>query len=234
MRSLALAPQSILVAALLALTACGSQPGVSASAPTGDSVASTFATAPHVKPSLVRCPTKPPQYDFIFEGACVETIINPSGGSFELQRYKFISLAGQVGTTNVRKPTEVYVVDAVDDGDIKQYQKEPFPAYTPQNGTTFLYAVAINEGHTSIEPVGSGAFLTFTITDLNGLPGTECAAAVLGKQSAEWTWTAIPGTYQANGSGDTVVFSISGAPSGVVLPSRTPVYFALYCFSGSS
>lgn len=246
-------------AGVLALAACASQNGVvpssqipaapiaaqnaaaesqaptsSASDATDASNATATADAPvssDVSPALTTCAKSPPQYWWIFKGACDVFTLKPSGGSFSLGTYKNITVKGSIGKNTVKGSAKVALSDAVNkNGDITTYKGSKFPAYKAR-GTTVVYAAANNESKQTIKPIEQQGHtvLQYVITESNGLPGKTCGAALLGEQKGKFQWTAFPGTYKVKGK--TVTISVYTAPNGFELPpAGTPLYFAVNCY----
>lgn len=245
-------------AGVLALAACASQNGVvpSSQSPTAPMAAqnaapenqaavtssaasdasNSAATADaavttDVSPALTTCAKSPPQYWWIFKGACDEFILKPSGGSFSLGSYQNITVKGSIGKNNVKNSAKVALSDAINkNGDIATYKGSKFPAYNAR-GTTVVYAAANNESKQTIKPIEQQGHtvLQYVITDSKGLPGKTCGAALLGSKNGKFQWTAFPGTYKVQGK--TVTISVYSAPNGFELPpAGTPLYFAVNCY----
>ncbi len=180
--------------------------------------------------ALTTCATSPPQYMWILKGACTKILLKSTGANFALQQYQNITVKGSIGDNNLKAPATVYVADAVDKSDIEAYKGKAFPKYNGR-GTTFLYAVAINQSKSTIVPKAKPGkpVLQYVITDAKGLPGKTCSAAVLAKQkNGTLKWTALP--IQAPVKGKTVTLTQYEVPRGFQFPSKTPVYFAANCF----
>jgi len=181
---------------------------------------------------VTTCATSPPQYQWIFKGACEKISLKSSGATFSLQTWDDITVKGSIGANNLKTATSVYLADATDTGgDIETYKGKAFDKYKAE-GTTFIYAVAVNQGKTAIKPVTqkNKPILQYVITDSKGLPGTSCGAAVLTSgQKGSLLWTALPGgPFKAKGK--TVTITQYDVPRGFELPPQTPLYFAVNCF----
>jgi hypothetical protein len=181
---------------------------------------------------VTTCATSPPQYQWIFKGACEDIALKSSGTTFSLQTWDDITVKGSIGANNLKATTQVYLADATDTGgDIEMYKGKAFDKYKAE-GTTFIYAVAINQGKTAIKPVTqkNKPILQYVITDSKGLPGTSCSAAVLtAGEKGSLLWTALPGgPFKAKGK--TVTITQYAVPRGFELPPKTPLYFAVNCF----
>lgn len=213
--------------ASVALAACSGQQSGPSLPLAGVPFASSGKSASFSKMGLETCATSPPQYEWIFEGACDEMALTPQGGLFTLSDYQSISVVGQVGYNSLKRSARVYIVDAIDDGDIEQYGSVPFPPYIPGKGTTFLYAAAINQGHKPIRPVvHSGTpVLQYTITDTNRLPGKHCSSAI---RTASNRWSPAPASFPAKRH--KVTLSWYTVPNGFELLRQSPMYFAIFCY----
>jgi hypothetical protein len=181
---------------------------------------------------VTTCATSPPQYQWIFKGACEKIALKSSGSTFSLQAWDGITVKGSIGANNLKATTSVYLADATDaGGDIGTYKGKAFDKYKGE-GTTFIYAVAVNQGTTAIKPVTqkNKPILQYVITDAKGLPGTSCGAAVLTSgEKGSLLWTALPGgPFKAKGK--TVTITQYSVPRGFELPPKTPLYFAVNCF----
>lgn len=182
--------------------------------------------------SLYTCAKSPPQYEWIFKGACQKITLKPTGAAINLPAYDDITIKGSIGKNNVKTTATVYLADATDTGgDIESYKGKAFDKYKAE-GTTFVYAVAINQSNTAIKPIAekNKPILQYIITDSKGLPGTECGAAVLTTgEKGSLQWATLPGgPFKAKG--DTVTITQYSVPSGFELPPKTPLYFAVNCF----
>lgn len=177
------------------------------------------------------CATSPPQYEWIFEGACQKIILRAEGGSFALREYENTTISGTIGATNAKKRTRVYVVDALDNGDVEEYNSQSFPPYIESRATTVLYLAVINQSRFAIEPVAQYGvpIFQYTVSDYPGLPGNVCGVAMLATIGSRRQWTAFSGTGQV--AGDSVTISVFNTPAGFEFPSREPVYFAVSCWT---
>ncbi len=181
--------------------------------------------------AVTTCATSPPQYQWIFKGACEKFTLKSTGASFSLQEWHDITVKGSIGANNLKAATTVYLADATDaGGDIGTYKGKSFDKYKAE-GTTIIYAAAVNQGKTAIKPVtGKKPILQYIITEAKKFPGTKCAAAVLTtgeKGSLEWA-TLPGGPFQVKGK--TVTITQYSVPRGFELPPQTPLYFAVNCF----
>jgi hypothetical protein len=181
---------------------------------------------------VTTCATMPPQYQWIFKGACEKIALKPSGATFSLQEWDGVTVKGSIGANNLKVTTSVYLADATDTGgDIGTYKGKAFDKYKAE-GTTFIYAVAVNQGTTAIKPVVQKGkwILQYIITDSKGLPGTSCGAAVLTSgEKGSLDWATLPGgPFKAKGK--TVTITQYSVPRGFELPPKTPLYFAVNCF----
>jgi hypothetical protein len=223
----------VCAASTLALAACGGHGVVpSSQSPFGpQGAAAPIAQGDALSPDAVtKCDTSPPQYQWVFEGACAKIILKPSGGKFSLQKFNSITITGSIGDNNVKGQAVVYLADATGKGDIKLNKGKSFPKYNAK-GTTFVYAVAVNQSNTNIlpKPAKGKPILQYVITDDKGLPGKQCSAAVLTNNRGKLTWTGLP--IQAPVKGKTVTLTQYSAPKGVQLGPKTPLYFAANCYS---
>ncbi|MFY9737789.1 MAG: hypothetical protein WAK11_01945, partial [Candidatus Cybelea sp.] len=181
--------------------------------------------------AVTTCATTPPQYQWIFKGACEKITLKSTGGTFSLQEWHDITVKGSIGANNLKAATSVYIADATDTGgDIETYKGKAFDKYKAE-GTTVVYAVAVNQGNTIIKPiVGKKPVLQYVITDAKAFPGTKCAAAVLttGEKGSP-VWTTLPGgPYPVKGK--TVTITQYDVPRNFELPPKTPLYFAVNCY----
>jgi hypothetical protein len=180
---------------------------------------------------VTTCATSPPQYQWIFKGACEKLTLKSTGATFSLQTWDDITVKGSIGANNLKAAATVYLADATDTGgDIETYKGKAFDKYKAE-GTTFIYAVAVNQGTTAIKPVaGKKPVLQYIITDAKGLPGTSCGAAVLTTgEKGSLVWQTLPGgPFKAKGK--TVTITQYTVPHDFELPPKTPLYFAVNCF----
>ena len=189
-----------------------------------------LAQADLFSPDLTTCATTPPQYQWIFKGACTKITLKPNGSSFTLGQYMNISVKGSIGANNVKNSATVYLADATDKGDITNYKGKAFPKYNGR-GTTFVYASATNQSSQVIKPKAKQGVpvLQYIITDAKGIPGKQCDAAVYAKQrNGTFKWTSLPITAQVKGK--TVTITQYSVPSGFQLDPKTPLYFAVNCY----
>ncbi|MGA7202595.1 MAG: hypothetical protein WBX26_12255 [Candidatus Cybelea sp.] len=207
-----------------------------ASAPTTDGAPVSLAKgglAGLLQPlAVTTCATSPPQYQWIFKGACQKFTLKPTGASFSLQEWHDITVKGSIGANNLKAPATVYLADATDaSGDIETYKGKAFDKYKAE-GTTIIYAVAINQGKTAIKPVtGKKPILQYIITDAKPIPGKSCGAAVLTTgEKGSLVWSTLPGgPFPVKGK--TVTITQYTVPRNFELPPRTALYFAVNCFS---
>jgi hypothetical protein len=233
---------ALATAAAIALAACS---GHSAIPSTQSAIAPQSALAPttvgdnmsplgdDISPlGLTTCAKSPPQYQWIFKGACAGFNLKSSGGTFSLEKYADITVKGSIGKNNAKGEVHVVLIDAVDkNGDILKDKGKTFPPYKAR-GTTVIYAEASNQTTQTIKPIPERgkAVIEYVITDAKGFPGKTCGAAVYGKQrNGKEGWTAFTGTYPVKGK--TVTIAVFLAPSGFELPPKgTPLYFGINCF----
>jgi hypothetical protein len=217
--------------AALALAACAGHGVVPSTTSGGAPMVSGFGNTSPL--ALKTCDTSPPQYEWIFKGACDEFKLADTGGTFSLDEYENITLKGSIGKNTVKGDVTVALADAIDkNGDVEKYKSATFPAYKAK-GTTVLYAVANNTSTQTIKPISGGGkpVLEYVITDAKGLPGKTCGAAVLGKlKNGTLKWSPFPGTAPVKGK--TVTIAVYEAPAGFELPPKSiPLYFAVNCFT---
>jgi len=214
---------SVATVAAIALAACAGR-GIVPSSPDGQTAMAPDAVSPL---KLTTCATSPPQYDWIFQGACDGFTLKSTGGSFSLATYEDITVKGSIGENTAKGSVSVYIADAIDKSDIKSYKGKAFPPYKG-SGTTFIYATVANQTTQVIKPVAEKgkAVLEYEITDSKGLPGNTCGAALL---SSDGRWSSFPGTSPTKG--DTVTIAVYEAPKGFELPPKgAPLYFAVNCW----
>lgn len=177
------------------------------------------------------CATSPPQYQWIFKGSCDQFTLKSTGGSFTLSTYQNITVKGSIGKNTAKGDVKIALADALDkNGDIEKYKGKTFPPYKA-NGTTVVYAAAVNQTTQVIKPipVHGKPVLQYVITDSKGLPGKVCGAAVLAaQQHGGLKWTALPAT--GNVKGNSVTISQYEVPQGFELPPKTPLYFGVNCY----
>lgn len=181
-------------------------------------------------PDLTTCAKSPPQYQWIFDGACTMITLKPAGAKFSLGLYRSITVTGQIGKNNVKTSAKVAIVDATGNADIKPFKGKAFPKYKAK-GTTFIYAAAINQSNTPIKPIiqQGHPVLQYVITDNKGIPGKQCGAAVLTSNGHGGViWKAL--NVQAQVKGKTVTISQFVVPRGFALYPKTPLYLGVNCF----
>jgi hypothetical protein len=231
MRLSAISAGAVAIVAI-ALTACAGR-GIVPSSPTGYAPANSgdALQLPMLQPPLTTCAKSPPQYDWIFKGACQTFTLKSTGGSFSLGIYQSITVKGSIGKNTAKGSVQVALADAVDkNGDILKWKGKTFPPYHA-NGTTVAYASAVNQSTQVIKPipVRGKPVLQYVITDSHGLPGKTCGAAVLAEQrNHTLKWTALPATGQVKGK--SVTISQYEVPQGFELPPKAPLYFGVNCF----
>lgn len=175
--------------------------------------------------ALTTCATDPPQWNWIFKGACTHFTLKPTGGKFTLQTYQNISVTGSIGY-NTGKGATVYLADAKANGDVIPYKGKSFPKYKAR-GTVVLYAVADNQTTQAIQPLAHKGVpvIQYVLTDQKGFPGKTCSAAIYSNGG----WTALPSSFPVKGH--TVTISQYTAPKGLELPPKgTGLYFAINCY----
>jgi hypothetical protein len=220
----------------LALAACAGR-GIVPSSPMGQTPANSYGNASQVADSMsvspdATCATSPPQYDWIFKGSCQVFTLKPTGSSFSLSAYQTYTVKGSIGKNTTKGTAKVALVDAVNkNGDILKWKGKAFPAYHA-NGTTIIYASAINQSTQIIKPVPvhGKPVLQYVISSTNDLPGKTCGAAVLAQQkNGQLKWTSLPATGQVKGK--SVTISQYEVPQGFELPPKSPLYFAVNCYT---
>jgi hypothetical protein len=221
------------MASTIALAACaghGMVPSSSQSAFNPPMLSRDAMSLDQFSPDLTTCTSSPPQYQWIFKGACTKITLKPTGGHFTLGQYMSISVKGSIGANSVKTTAVVYLADATDQGDIENYKGKAFPKYKAR-GTTFVYAAAINQSSQVIKPKAKQGvpILQYVITDTKGLPGKQCEAAVYTKQrNGTFKWTSFPSEFPVKGK--TVTITQYSVPNGLQLNPKTPLYFAVNCF----
>lgn len=221
---------AIATVATIALAACTNQRGVVPSSPSA--TAPTTARSP--APALKTCATSPPQYEWIFKGACQKFDLTSDGGRFSLGEYQNIAVKGFVGKTTALGSVKIALASAIDSsGDVETYKGKSFRRYKGR-GITYFYAAAVNQSAQTIKPVvirGKPVF-QFTVTDANGFgDATICGDAVLHFNNGKPSWDPMPGTSKVNAQ--TVTLTQYGVPNGFELPPKTPIYFAVNCYKKS-
>jgi hypothetical protein len=183
--------------------------------------------------AVTTCATSPPQYQWIFKGACQKFTLKATGASFSLQEWHNITVKGSIGANNLKGPATVYLADATDaSGDIETYKGKAFDKYKAE-GTTIIYAVAVNQGKTAIKPVvqHNKPILQYIITDTKTIPGSRCGAAVLTTgQKGSLQWATLPGGPFPVKNGKTVTITQYAVPRNFELPPKMALYFAVNCF----
>ena len=181
-----------------------------------------------LSPLATSCATSPPQYEWILKGACTKITLKPTGGTFALAKYQDITVNGSIGANSLKAPATVYLADATDKSDIANWKGGAFPKYKAA-GTTFVYAAAVNQSKNAIIPkAGNKPIFEYDITDAKGLPGKQCAEAVLTFVKNKPVWKPLPGSFPVKGK--TVSLKQFNAPKGIELPPKLPLYFAVNCF----
>ncbi|MGA2760838.1 MAG: hypothetical protein ABSF08_11020, partial [Candidatus Cybelea sp.] len=85
---------------------------------------------------VTTCATSPPQYQWIFKGACEKFTLKSTGASFSLQTWDDITVKGSIGANNLKAAATVYLADATGvGGDIETYKGKAFDKYKAE-GTT--------------------------------------------------------------------------------------------------
>lgn len=224
--------------AAIALAACGGHgvvPGGStAFAPQGSSpFAPMTGNQDDMSPlALKTCPKSPPQWMWIFKGACEQFTLKDTGGKFTLGAYENISVTGSIGYNNAKGSVAIDLADAINkNGDIVKYKGHTFPPYKGA-GTTVVYAVADNQTTQTIEPRThqNVPIIKYVITDAKGFPGKKCGAAILAQTKKGLAWSSLPNSFQVKGK--TVTITQYTVPTGLVLPPKgSGLYFAVNCFS---
>lgn len=215
------------VAAAILAGCGGSQPPIGAPG----AMAAGTPGASMMQPATMTCATSPPQYRWIFKGACDrQVLLQSTGGNFSLAEYDGIKVRGEIGRNTTRGTATLTIADATDtNGDVANWEGKVFPKHI---GKTFLYAVAINQSNQTIKmiTVRGTPTLRYVVTDAKGLPGKTCGDALLSMpRHGRPTWVATPAVGHAKGN--KVTITEYGAPSGFELPPKWPVYFAVYCHS---
>jgi hypothetical protein len=145
----------VATAAAAALTACAGH-GIVPSSQTGlnpvtSDTSQMTSDAGQNQLAVITCAKSPPQYGWIFKGACTHFSLKPTGTSFKLQEYQDITVRGSIGANDVKGSAIIYLADAVDKGDIQNFAGKKFPPYKAK-GTTFVYAAADNQTSQAIKP----------------------------------------------------------------------------------
>lgn len=217
------------VAAAAALAACGGH-SVVPSSQTAMNPMLPDAAAPAQPQTLTTCKTSPPQYEWIFKGACEKITLKPAGANFGLQEYENITVTGLIGKNNVHGSAIFYLADATGKGDIKLFHGKAFPKYNAR-GTVIIYAAAVNQSSQHIKPIPEEGkpILQYVITDSKGIPGKTCGGGILVKgKNGAYSWNSL--TITAKVSGNKVTISQYTAPQGFELGPKTPLYIAINCY----
>lgn len=255
---------AILTVAAMALTACANQSGMMPSSPsaatptiqqapstTGNDTGANNATTPNTTSqdsassdttdmsplALKTCATSPPQYQWIFKGACQRFHVSSVGAHFSLGEYQGLTVKGSIGRNTAKGTVKFALADAIDkNGDIEPYNGKPFPRYKAdpkyyEHSITYVYAVAVNESSQVIKPVtvkGKPVVRT-VISNAKGFSdATYCELHVLTFETGKPVWDPLPGPGKIRGK--TVTISHYVAPDGFELPPKAPVYFAVSCY----
>lgn len=223
--------------AAIALAACGGHgvvpAGSTAFAPQASSQSAPMAAnQDDMSPlALKTCAKSPPQWMWIFKGACDQFTLKSTGGKFTLGEYESLSVTGSIGYNSAKGSVTVDLADAIDkNGDVLKYKGHTFPPYKGK-GTVVVYAVADNQTTQTIKPVrhNNVPIIKYVVTDAKGFPGKTCGAAILGQGKNGLSWSALPSTFQVKGK--TVTITQYTVPTGLVLPAKgSGLYFAINCF----
>lgn len=220
---------AIATVAVVALAACANQNGMPpSSSPASTGVQNTLG----ILPALTICATKPPQYEWIFKGACDEFTLESSGGHFNLTDYRGISVKGFIGGNTLKAPAKIAFADAIDENrDVEKFQDARFPRYKGR-GTTYVYLTTINQSNRTIKFVtvkGKPEF-DYVITNAEGFGSyTKCGLAALFFRHDKPDWLAVPaiGTIKDK----TVRLREYVVPSKFGIHPKKPLYLAINCFS---
>jgi hypothetical protein len=221
---------AVATVAAMALAACASRSGMTPSSPTAAAGAQNM---PGIAPAPPTCATSPPQYGWIFKGACDEFMLKPSGTHFKLFGYQGISVKGFIGNNRLKRPATIAFADAIDaNGDIESYKGQSFPQYVGE-GTTYVYLTTINQSTRTIKfaPVKGKPEFEYVITNAEGFGSyTQCGWALLtfppGKPPR---WLELPNTGIVEGK--TVRLGQYVIPIGFGIHPKSPLYLAVNCFS---
>lgn len=229
---------AIATVATMALAACANRSGMvpsspSAMAPTTAQNHTSADDAASTQDSLAlkTCATSPPQYQWIFKGACQTFDLTSTGGHFSLSENRGITVNGLIGRNSAKGAVEIALADALDkNGDIKMYKGKAFPPYKA-NGTTYVYASAVNQSTQFITPImvkGKPIF-QYVITDAKGFGDANiCASALLIFRAGKPSWSALPESGRVKGK--TVTMTQYAVPKGFRWPPKIPLYFAVKCY----
>lgn len=210
----------------MTLAACANHNGV---VPSSQSAMGPESISP---PGLKTCAKSPPQYEWVFEGACQKFDVNSTGGNYNLGEYQGITVKGSLGKTTAKGTVKIALADALDkDGDIETYHGKTFPPFKGR-GKTYFYATATNQSTQVIKPVVVRSMPVFqhTVTDANGFgDDNKCDDAILTfNTKGKASWDPLPTSGKVRGK--TVTISQYAVPSGFELPPKTPIYFAVFCY----
>ena len=65
-----------------------------------------------MQPDLTTCATTPPQWQWIFKGACAHFTLKPTGGKFTLASYQNMSVKGSIGYNSGKGNVVIDLADA--------------------------------------------------------------------------------------------------------------------------
>lgn len=220
---------TIAAGAAIALAACSSGGAVPPSSAAYNPTA--FNNGNALLPDLTKCDTSPPQYDWVFEGACDKFTLKPGGSPFTLGAYQDISVTGRIGPNKLKASEKVVLVDAVDKSDIKAYGGHAFPKFVYKGHAAFAYAAAINQGSMVVVPKVEPrkAVLEYVITDTKGFSGNTCGAGALASKNGKFVWTPFPGSV-FHPDGHKLTVALYTAPAGLVLDPKVPLYVGVVCY----
>jgi hypothetical protein len=211
-----------------ALAACGGSGGTPQYQ--GLNPVSTSRSLEHIKHSnFDTCATSPPQYQWIFEGACQAIEITSSGAPFSLDSYYYKTVTGSIGHNDEAGTVQFNIVDAVNNDDIEHYDGMAFPHFTTyESGTTIMYVAVINQSNHNIKPVKCCSVPVFgvTVSDPGGLPAKTCGLAIYLPTTGAWD-----ALYNVDGvvRNNSVTINWWDPFAGFNWPSEYPLYFAVYC-----
>jgi hypothetical protein len=217
---------TICVAALL--EGCGGSPLIGAPG----AMPQTALDASMMRLAIPTCAKSPPQYQWIFRGACDRHVtLHSRGGFFGLAGYDSITVIGAIGRNTAKTTATLTIADATDTyDDVVKWEGKAFPKFIGR-GKTVFYAVAINQSGQVIKFVtmkGTSALL-FTVIDAEGLPGKTCGFAILTFPGGHNpTWKVAPAVGKVRNG--TVTISQYVVPEGMELLPKTPLYFAVSCW----
>ena len=222
---------TIVTVAAMALAACANQSGMMPSSPENDTSADHAAidTAAMSPLALKTCAISPPQYQWIFEGACQRFDMTSVGAHFSLGEYQGFTVEGLIGRNTAKGTVKLALADAIDkNGDIEPYKGKAFPRYTAnpkyyEHSITYVYAVAVNESSQVIKPFPSKGtpVVRTVITNAKGFgDATSCELHVLTFNKGKPVWLTLPSP--GNIQGKTVTISHYVVPRGFMVPPKTP------------